>query len=50
MPLLQPIITDNSSYEVLLPYVQAYDCLGRLDKVENLAAKLALMQIKNYSF
>ncbi|WP_339898444.1 winged helix-turn-helix domain-containing protein [Paraglaciecola polaris] len=50
MSLLQPIITDNSSYEVLLPYVQAYDCLGRLDKVENLAAKLALMQIKNYSF
>ena len=48
--LLQPIVTDNSSYEVLLPYVQALDCLQQQDKVKPFADKLALMQIKNYRF
>ncbi|WP_346766539.1 winged helix-turn-helix domain-containing protein [Paraglaciecola sp. 20A4] len=48
--LLQPIVTDNSSYEVLLPYVQAHECLRKLDKVGHFVEKLALMQIKNYNF
>ncbi|WP_158768451.1 winged helix-turn-helix domain-containing protein [Paraglaciecola sp. L1A13] len=48
--LLRPIVTDNSSYEVLLPYVQAHDCLQQQDKVRPFVDKLALMQIKNYSF
>ncbi|GAC24445.1 transcriptional regulatory protein-like protein [Paraglaciecola mesophila KMM 241] len=48
--LLRPIVTDNSSYEVLLPYVQAHDCLQQQDKVRPFIDKLALMQIKNYSF
>lgn len=48
--LLRPIVTDNSSYEVLLPYVQAHDCLQQRDKVKPLIDKLALMQIKNYRF
>ncbi|QHJ11954.1 Transcriptional activator CadC [Paraglaciecola mesophila] len=48
--LLQPIVTYNSGYEVLLPYVQAHDCLQQQDKVKQFADKLALMQINNYSF
>ena len=48
--LLRPIVTDNSSYTVLLPYVQAHDCLQLQDKVRPFIDKLALMQIKNYSF
>lgn len=48
--LLRPIVTDNSSYEVLLPYVQAHDCLQQQDKVRPFVDKLALMQIKNYRF
>ncbi|MGY0603792.1 MAG: winged helix-turn-helix domain-containing protein, partial [Paraglaciecola chathamensis] len=48
--LLRPIVTDNSGYEVLLPYVQAHDCLKQQDKVRPFIDKLALMQINNYSF
>ena len=48
--LLQPIVTDNSGYEVLLPFVQAHDCLQQQDKVKQFVDKLALMKIKNYSF
>ena len=48
--LLQPIVTDDSGYEVLLPYVQAHDCLKQQDKVRPLIDKLALMQTKNYRF
>ncbi|ABG38932.1 lysine decarboxylase transcriptional regulator, CadC [Paraglaciecola sp. T6c] len=48
--LLRPIVTDNSGYEVLLPFVQAHDCLQLRDKVKPFADKLALMQIKNYRF
>eukprot|EP01093_Parvamoeba_rugata_P000316 TRINITY_DN1030_c0_g1_i2.p1 TRINITY_DN1030_c0_g1~~TRINITY_DN1030_c0_g1_i2.p1 ORF type:complete len:335 (+),score=54.68 TRINITY_DN1030_c0_g1_i2:835-1839(+) len=48
--LLQPIVTDNSGYEVLLPFVQAHDCLQQQDKVKQFVDKLALMKIKIYSF
>ncbi|MFT6896820.1 MAG: DNA-binding winged helix-turn-helix (wHTH) protein [Paraglaciecola sp.] len=48
--ILQPVITLNSSYEVLLPYVQAHDCLGKLGEVPTFVDKLANMQIHNYRF
>ena len=48
--ILKPIITANSSYGVLLPYVQAHDCLGKLNKVPEFVSKLEEMQIKKYQF
>jgi DNA-binding winged helix-turn-helix (wHTH) protein len=47
---LRPIITINSSYELLLPYVQAHDCLGTLPEVQDFVDKLERMQIKNHQF
>jgi hypothetical protein len=47
---LQPIMSTSRSYELLLPYVQAHDCLGKLMEVENYVDRLAKMQISNYKF
>jgi tetratricopeptide (TPR) repeat protein len=48
--LLQPVVTGNSSFELLLPYVKAHDCLGKLNTVNNFVNKLENMQIKHYHF
>jgi DNA-binding winged helix-turn-helix (wHTH) protein/energy-coupling factor transporter ATP-binding protein EcfA2 len=48
--IIQPIISTSSSYELLLPYVQAHDCLGKLMEVHSYVDKLAKMQISNYQF
>lgn len=50
LSILQPMITINSSYDLLLPYVQAHDCLGELDDVQDFVDKLEHMQIYNYQF
>ena len=47
---IQPIISTSSSYELLLPYVQAHDCLGKLMEVQIYVDRLAKMQISNYQF
>jgi DNA-binding winged helix-turn-helix (wHTH) protein len=47
---IQPIISTFSSYELLLPYVQAHDCLGKLMEVQIYVDRLAKMQISNYQF
>jgi hypothetical protein len=47
---LQPMITDYSTYELLLPYVQAHDCLGTLTSAQNSIIQLEKMQIYNYQF
>jgi len=47
---IQPIINSSSSYELLLPYVQAHDCLGKLMEVQNYVDRLEKMQIRNYQF
>jgi hypothetical protein len=47
---IQPIISTSSSYELLLPYVQAHDCLGKLMEVQSYVDRLAKMQISNYQF
>ncbi|MFT6952310.1 MAG: DNA-binding winged helix-turn-helix (wHTH) protein [Paraglaciecola sp.] len=48
--ILQPVITLNSSYELLLPYVQAKDCLGHISSIRDFVNKLEKMQIHNYQF
>jgi DNA-binding winged helix-turn-helix (wHTH) protein/energy-coupling factor transporter ATP-binding protein EcfA2 len=47
---LQPIVTVDSSYELLLPYVQAHSCTGKLSQVQELIDKLESMQITQYQF
>jgi DNA-binding winged helix-turn-helix (wHTH) protein/energy-coupling factor transporter ATP-binding protein EcfA2 len=47
---IQPIISISSSYELLLPYLQAHDCLGKLMEVQSYVDRLAKMQISNYQF
>jgi DNA-binding winged helix-turn-helix (wHTH) protein len=47
---IQPIISTFSSFELLLPYVQAHDCLGKLMEVQSYVDILAKMQISNYQF
>jgi DNA-binding winged helix-turn-helix (wHTH) protein len=47
---IQPIISNASSYELLLPYVQAHDCLGKLMEVQSYVDRLAKMHISNYHF
>jgi DNA-binding winged helix-turn-helix (wHTH) protein len=48
--ILQPTITPSTSFELLLPYVQAHDCLEKLDKVQSFVRKLENMQIHRYQF
>jgi DNA-binding winged helix-turn-helix (wHTH) protein/tetratricopeptide (TPR) repeat protein len=48
--LLKSTITVNSSFELLMPYVQAHHCLDKLDKIQNLTNKLENMQITHYQF
>jgi len=47
---IQPVISTASSYELLLPYVQAHDCLGKLMEVDSYVDRLAKMKISNYQF
>jgi DNA-binding winged helix-turn-helix (wHTH) protein len=47
---IEPFISKASSYELLLPYVQAHDCLGKLREVQRYVDKLAKMKIINYQF
>ena len=47
---MQPFINKASSYELLLPYVQAHDCLGKLMEVQSYVDRLAKMHISNYQF
>ena len=47
---IQPVVSLSSSYGLLLPYVRAYDCLGRLNEVQPYVDRLAKMQITNYQF
>ena len=47
---IQPIISTASSYELLLPFVQAHDCLGKLREVKNHVNRLEKMKISNYQF
>jgi hypothetical protein len=44
------IHSKQASYELLLPYVQAHDCLGKLMEVQSYADRLAKMKISNYQF
>lgn len=48
--ILEPIITLKSSHELLLPYVQAHDCLDKLGEVQSFVEILEKMQVKNYQF
>ena len=48
--LLQPKLTANSSFELLLPYVQAHDCLGKLKQVSKFVEQLEKMHINHYQF
>jgi hypothetical protein len=48
--LLQPKLTAISSFELILPYVQAHDCLGKLNKVPDYVAILEKMHIPHYQF
>ncbi|MDO6559021.1 winged helix-turn-helix domain-containing protein [Paraglaciecola chathamensis] len=47
---LQPIITLNSNYKVLIPYVKAEYCLGNLSEVKLFVEKLEQVQIYDYKF
>jgi DNA-binding winged helix-turn-helix (wHTH) protein len=47
---IQPLISTSSSYELLLPYLQAHDCLGKLIEVQRYVDRLAKMQISNVQF
>ncbi|MGJ8680171.1 nSTAND1 domain-containing NTPase [Paraglaciecola sp.] len=48
--ILQPNINIQTSYELSQPYVKAYDCLGKINEVENFVQRLENMQITNYRF
>ncbi|WP_340676754.1 winged helix-turn-helix domain-containing protein [Paraglaciecola sp.] len=48
--VLQPTISIDSSFELLVPYVQAHDCLGKVNEVQNFVTKLHNMQIKHLQF
>ncbi|TDF36370.1 transcriptional regulator [Alteromonadaceae bacterium M269] len=48
--LLQPTISVSSSFELLLPYVQAHHCLDRPSQVQHLIDRLDSMHITQYQF
>tara|TARA_R110000744_G_scaffold32044_5_gene75060 strand:- start:1597 stop:4956 length:3360 start_codon:yes stop_codon:yes gene_type:complete len=47
---LEPFITVNSNYKILLPFVKAHDCIDKQAEVRGFIKKLEHMQIKNYDF